>query len=201
MFVLELVQTATTTHQAWWYMVSNWNQPSALLTFPWSAMTVPVMAGIIAAVVQLFYAWQVILTPSTHTLTPHLRRIWTLSNGTFIRACTVLIILLAIAQCTSAIVVAAVFQSDATAERLARLHPEFSFWIASSFVADVLVAGCMLWVLYKAKHQSMVADTESLLLKLIVNTIGTGSAIALCGALTLALFITTVGFSFQYLPA
>ncbi|KAJ7276815.1 hypothetical protein C8J57DRAFT_1177128 [Mycena rebaudengoi] len=184
-FFLELVQTATTTHQAWWYMITNWNDPSSLLTFPWSAMTVPTMAGLIAAAVQFFYAW----------------RIWTLSTSKIIRGCTVLIIILAIAQCTSAIVVAAVFQADATAEHLASLHPEFSFWIASSFVADVLVAACMLWVLNQAKTQSMVPDTSSLLTKLIVNTIGTGSAIALCGTLTLALFLTTVGFSFQYLPA
>ncbi|KAJ6579468.1 hypothetical protein DFH09DRAFT_1445499 [Mycena vulgaris] len=139
---------------------------------------------IVAAVVQLFYAW----------------RIWTLSTGTFIRLCTGLIILLAIGQCTSAIAVAAVFQSNATPEHLASLHPEFSFWISSSFVVDVLVAACMLW-LYKVKSQSMVPSTESLLTKLIMNTIGTGSAIALCSALTLALFLTTVGFSFQYSPA
>ncbi|KAJ7249316.1 hypothetical protein C8J57DRAFT_1239777 [Mycena rebaudengoi] len=186
-FFLELVQTATTTHQAWWYMITNWNDPSSLLTFPWSAMTVPTMAGLSWSnrILQFFYAW----------------RIWTLSTSKIIRGCTVLIIILAIAQCTSAIVVAAVFQANATAEHLASLHPEFSFWIASSFVADVLVAACMLWVLNQAKTQSMVPDTSSLLTKLIVNTIGTGSAIALCGALTLALFLTTVGFSFQYLPA
>lgn len=52
-FVLELVQTATTTHQAWWYTVTNWNNPSALLTFPWSAMTVPIMAGI-STLLRLF---------------------------------------------------------------------------------------------------------------------------------------------------
>ncbi|KAJ7485530.1 hypothetical protein FB451DRAFT_59231 [Mycena latifolia] len=185
-FFLELVQTATTTHQAWWYLVTNWNQPSALLQFPWSFMTVPVMAGIIAAVVQLFYAW----------------RIWTLSSHTIIRACVYLIIFLAIAQGTIAIVVSGVFQVNPTPENLERLHPEFSSWVAASFVADVLVAGCMLWVLSQAKNQSMVSDTESLLTKLIMNTIGTGSAIALCGALTLALCAATVGkISFQYLPA
>lgn len=37
--------------------------------------------------------------------------------------------------------------------------------------------------------------------RLIGITVGTGLAIALCGALTLALFATTVGASFQYLPA
>lgn len=46
LIILELVQTATSTHQAWWYGVTNWNNPSALLEFPWSAMTLPTMSGI-----------------------------------------------------------------------------------------------------------------------------------------------------------
>ena len=43
--------------------------------------------------------------------------------------------------------------------------------------------------------------TGTLISRLVVITIGTGAAIAICGALTLALFVTTVGASFQYLPA
>lgn len=46
LIVLELVQTATSTHQAWWYGVTSWNNPSALLEFPWSAMTLPTMSGL-----------------------------------------------------------------------------------------------------------------------------------------------------------
>lgn len=48
LLILELVQTATTTHQAWYYGVTLWNSPEKLLTFPWSAPTVPIMAGISA---------------------------------------------------------------------------------------------------------------------------------------------------------
>jgi len=185
LFILELVQTVTTTHQAWWYIITDWNTPSALGGFPWSAMTVPVMAGIIAGVVQLFYAW----------------RIWTLSQGKIMRCCTVLIVFLAVAQCTSAVVGCSIFQTNPTQEHLERLHPVLYFWLVASFLTDVLVAACMLWLLYKAKSQSTVADTGTLLSKLITNTIGTGTATALCGTLTLALYVTTVGFSFQYMPA
>ena len=55
--------------------------------------------------------------------------------------------------------------------------------------------------LYTAKNQSGWSRSNNIIGRLIGITVGTGLAIALCGALTLALFATTVGASFQYLPA
>ncbi|KZT21921.1 hypothetical protein NEOLEDRAFT_1072708 [Neolentinus lepideus HHB14362 ss-1] len=185
LFVLELAQTATTTHQAWWYNVRNWNKPSALLTFPWSAMTVPMGAGIIAAIAQIFYAW----------------RIWFLSSTVVFRLIAVLIVLLALLQSITSIVVSIIFILNATPSKLLQLHPGFELWIASSFVVDVIIAGCMLWILYVKKNQNMWEYSNNVLERLIVITVGTGTAVALCGALTLTLFATTVGASFQYLPA
>lgn len=46
LLLLEVVQTVTTSHQTWWYMVTNWNNPGALVLFPWSAMTVPTIDGL-----------------------------------------------------------------------------------------------------------------------------------------------------------
>ncbi|KAI0629570.1 hypothetical protein C8Q77DRAFT_294538 [Trametes polyzona] len=185
LLVLELVQTATTTHQAWYYGVESWNNPAALLTFPWSAPTVPIMAGVIAAVAQLFYAW----------------RIWALAPNWFFKAMAILITLIALLQCFTAVVASAIFAAFLTPLKLLALHPEFELWVASSFVCDVLIAACMLWILWTAKNQSMWARSNNIISRLIGITVGTGLAIALCGALTLALFATTVGASFQYLPA
>ncbi|KAI0645040.1 hypothetical protein C8Q79DRAFT_912274 [Trametes meyenii] len=185
LLILELVQTATTTHQAWYYGVSSWNDPGALLTFPWSASTVPIMAGIIAAVAQLFYAW----------------RIWALSSSWVFRVMAVLIILLALLQSLTAIIASGIFLAFLTPQKLQSLHPEFELWVSASFVTDVLIAGCMLWILYTAKSHTVWARSNNIIGKLIGITVGTGLAIALCGVLTLALFVTTVGASFQYLPA
>ena len=55
--------------------------------------------------------------------------------------------------------------------------------------------------LWRVKSKSIWESSNNIIGKLIGITIGTGAAIALCGALTLALFATTVGLSFQYLPA
>ncbi|TFK90194.1 hypothetical protein K466DRAFT_638889 [Polyporus arcularius HHB13444] len=184
-FVLELVQTATTTHQAWWYTVTNWNNPAALLTFPWSAMTVPIMAGIIAAIVQMFYAW----------------RVFVLSSNWILCGMAILIVVLSLLQCITSIVVSVLFQLNATPVELERLRHGFELWITSSFVCDVLIAGNMLYILYTVRNQSIWERASGIVGRLIGITIGTGAAIALCGALTLGLFATTVGASFQYLPA
>ncbi|RPD57313.1 hypothetical protein L226DRAFT_159496 [Lentinus tigrinus ALCF2SS1-7] len=184
-FVLELVQTATTTHQAWWYTVTNWNNPSALLTFPWSAMTVPIMAGIIAAIVQIFYAW----------------RIFVLASNWFLCGMSILVVVLALLQSITSIVVSVMFELNRTPEELLKLQHGFELWITSSFVCDVLIAGNMLFILYTVRNQSIWERASGFVGRLIGITIGTGAAIAICGALTLALFATTVGMSFQYLPA
>ncbi|KAL1937900.1 hypothetical protein VTO73DRAFT_12793 [Trametes versicolor] len=207
LLVLELAQTATTTHQAWYYGVQLWNNPSGLLTFPWSAPTVPIMPGIIAAVAQLFYAW----------------RIWTLSPNNIFKGMVVLIVLvrehlgtvsvqyqltqwtltrqLALLQCFTALVASAIFAVYLTPAKLLALHPAFELWIATSFIADVLIAACMLWILYNAKSRTTWSRSSNTIGRLIGITVGTGLAVALCGALALALFSATVGASFQYLPA
>ncbi|OJT12092.1 hypothetical protein TRAPUB_11355, partial [Trametes pubescens] len=185
LFFMELVQTATTTHQAYYYGVELWDNPAGLAVFPWSAPTVPIMAGIIAAIAQLFYAW----------------RVWALAPNWVFKGMAVLITLLALLQCFTAVVASAIFAVFLTPEKLNDLHPEFELWVSASFVTDVLIAACMLWILYTAKSQTMWSRSNNIFGRLIGITVGTGLAIALCGALTLALFATTVGASFQYLPA
>ncbi|KAH9888313.1 hypothetical protein C8Q73DRAFT_794090 [Cubamyces lactineus] len=185
LLILELVQTATTTHQAWYYGVTLWDNPAGLLTFPWSACSVPIMAGIIAAEAQIFYAW----------------RIWRLAPNWGFKGMAILIILLALLQALTSIVASIIFAIFLTPEKLLQLHSAFELWVSSSFVTDVLIAACMLWILYTAKNQSGWSRSNNIIGRLIGITVGTGLAIALCGALTLALFATTVGASFQYLPA
>ncbi|KAI0765737.1 hypothetical protein BD413DRAFT_494677 [Trametes elegans] len=203
MFVLELVQTATTTHQAWYYGVSSWNNPAALATFPWSATTVPTMAGIRGFASPGRFSQPDDIDPLQ---SPRLRscsmpggyrpcpptgssRAWQSSSC-----------------CDCRGVDRYQFAAFLTPTKLKALHPEFEvwhlpLWVASSFVTDVLIAACMLWILYNAKNRTVWARSSNIIGRLIGITVGTGLAIAICGALTLALFATTKGSSFQYLPA
>ncbi|KAH9889263.1 hypothetical protein C8Q73DRAFT_152347 [Cubamyces lactineus] len=182
---LELVQTATTTHQAWYYGVTLWDNPAGLAKFPWSAITVPMMAGIIAAVAQMFYAW----------------RIWLLAPDLAFKCMAILVILLALLQSITATATSIIFALYLNPQKLLELHPGFELWVSSSFVADVLIAGSMLWILYTAKTRNTWSRSNNIIGRLIGITVGTGLALALCGALTMALFSTTKGASFQYVPA
>ncbi|THH17015.1 hypothetical protein EW146_g3717 [Bondarzewia mesenterica] len=181
--VLEVVQTVTTTHQTWWYMVTNWNNPASLVLFPWSAMTVPTIDGLIAALVQSFYSW----------------RIWTLSRSRTMKCISILIFVVALIQGLVAMVTASYFAAHSSRGLLNRLHPAFATWLATSLAADILVAASMLWILYTAKAHTMWPESESLIARLITNAIGTGAAVAVCGLITLILFVTSPENSLQYL--
>lgn len=47
-FFLEIAQMVTTTHETYWYLISNWDNPSDVVEghFPWSAMTIPLIDGL-----------------------------------------------------------------------------------------------------------------------------------------------------------
>ncbi|CDO69437.1 hypothetical protein BN946_scf184791.g32 [Trametes cinnabarina] len=184
LLLLELFQTATTTHHTWWFCVTNWNNPSALFAFPDTAFLIPLTAGVVASVTHLFYAW----------------RIWTLARNSWFRAMPVLIMVLSTLQCTIAIIGSILFQLNPTGEKFLSLYPEFEVWISVSFVTDVLIAGSMMWILYTAKTHSAWSQSQTIIGKLIIITMGSGLVLAICGALTLALFVAAHGANFNFQP-
>ncbi|KAJ3885002.1 hypothetical protein GG344DRAFT_70905 [Lentinula edodes] len=57
LFVVEGVQTGLMTHTAWEILAYNWGDPSILLNIPWSSATTPIIGGIVAMIVQFYFAW------------------------------------------------------------------------------------------------------------------------------------------------
>ncbi|KAI0708436.1 hypothetical protein C8Q76DRAFT_627105, partial [Earliella scabrosa] len=183
---LELAQTGTTTHNAWYYAIENWNNPMVLFTFTWSAISIPITDGVIALIAQIFYAW----------------RIWTLSRANRIfKFMAVLVVLLAITQAVAALTAAIIVSEASLDGGNSMLIEPFALWIITSFVADVLVAASMLWLLYTVKHRTVWEKSINTIGKLMVITLGTGTALALCGVLALALYSSSPSTSFQYVPA
>ncbi|KAF5318980.1 hypothetical protein D9758_018528 [Tetrapyrgos nigripes] len=80
--VLDIVQTIFATHSSWGILILGWGDPAALAAPPWTAYTFPVMCGIVAALIQIFFAW----------------RIWILGRNSIAKAAAVLTALLALAQ-------------------------------------------------------------------------------------------------------
>ncbi|KAI0066614.1 hypothetical protein BV25DRAFT_1409151 [Artomyces pyxidatus] len=182
---LDIVQTVFGTHLAWWYMISSWNNPIALESLPWSDVTIPIMCGLVAGIVQIFYAWQ----------------IWVLTKTILMHGFAALIVVVALAQSLTAVITPSLLRRDPDAQNYLHLFPGFEFWLAGSFVADILICSCMLWILYHAKTGTMWTHSESLISKLILNTIRTGTVTVVCAAIDLALFVALSDGNYHLAPA
>ncbi|KAI0055435.1 hypothetical protein BV25DRAFT_1921827 [Artomyces pyxidatus] len=182
-FCLDIAQTVFGTHQSWFFMVANWNNPAALAAVTWSVVTIPITSGCIAGMVQAFYAW----------------RIWMLKSTIITRVLTLAIIATSILQFLAAIISSALLQSNPIQENLIRLRPGFVVWLSGSFAADILVTGCMCSILYEAKTR--ISRPNAMLDRLIANTIQTGMITVICAGVELALFITLTSRNYYLAPA
>ncbi|KAJ6569336.1 hypothetical protein B0H19DRAFT_939525, partial [Mycena capillaripes] len=170
---LDVMQSAFTSHTAWWYMIQNWGNPSVLQHLPWTAAVIPIACGLISALVQIFYAF----------------RIWVLRTSPVTRVIAVLIVTLGLAQSLTGIVASTLMEGNLSEENLLRLHPYFMFWLAGAFTVDIMIATCMVWILQTAKRSSKIAQTDGLLNRLILNTVQTGTVTVIAAGLDLALFV------------
>ncbi|KAI0049155.1 hypothetical protein FA95DRAFT_1604686 [Auriscalpium vulgare] len=184
---LDIVQTAFGTHMAWFYMVKTWSNPAQIGASVWSEAMNPVMCSII----QTFYAW----------------RIWTLRKSVLTRCLTVVIVLIALSQSLTATISSVLIQINSDTKQVCdstgcenikswiqtvlRLQPEYELWLAGSFVADILISGCMVWILYTEKRDFTVTTRiESIINKLMINAIQTGLVTVACAGVELSLFVT-----------
>ncbi|KAJ7210915.1 hypothetical protein GGX14DRAFT_363078, partial [Mycena pura] len=56
LFILDFAQTIMLTHHGWWWIVTSWGTPQVFSVLVWSAAMIPFMGGLIAGIVQIFYA-------------------------------------------------------------------------------------------------------------------------------------------------
>ncbi|KAI0066609.1 hypothetical protein BV25DRAFT_1912663 [Artomyces pyxidatus] len=185
-FLLDILQTLFGIHLAWDWMITNWNNPDALAhPISWTDATIPIMCGLVAGIVQLFYAWQ----------------IWALAKSVFMHAVAALIVVVALGQSSASIISSSLLLKSLTPEEFKRLFPGFEFWLAGSFVADILISCSMIWILYNAKTETVWMKSETLFSRLIVNTIRTGSVTVVCATIDLALFVALPDGNYHLAPA
>ena len=55
--------------------------------------------------------------------------------------------------------------------------------------------------LFTAKANTIWRESETMITRLITNAIGTGATVAVCGLITIVLFVTSPEDSLQYLSA
>ncbi|THU79305.1 hypothetical protein K435DRAFT_29410 [Dendrothele bispora CBS 962.96] len=176
LFICDLVQTGLATDYSWKTLVSFRSHPTSLSQIPDTAtVSLVIISTVVAGIVQFFFAW----------------RIWHLSaEQKWFRVFPILIILVALMQVISALVVAIHFIAGGShVELLPPMTPGLTVWLVGSFIADILIVLCMVYLLRCAKNQSFSKRTESILSKLVANSIHTGAITAIVAGIELALFL------------
>ncbi|KAJ7513191.1 hypothetical protein B0H11DRAFT_2268130, partial [Mycena galericulata] len=177
-FVVELLQTIFITHASWTTLIVNHGSIDSLVTnTPWSSVTISLLNGIVGAAVQCFFAW----------------RIWMLSNSLTGRTAAVVIIAVALMQCSAATAVTVEYilsGENYDSLRLPRISRAIQTWIAGNFVCDTLITISMVIILVQAQRNSRFKNTETVLNRLIINTIETGAITAGLALIQLVLFLS-----------
>lgn len=174
--ILDMLQTGFTTQSLWFYCVQNWGNIEVFSdsVFIWTASILPIMAGLIAMTVQLFYAW----------------RIWSL-GGRWLKACSVAIGMIAITEGLSAFIGGIKYDIIASSVIPPATVPYFVIWLSGSFTCDVLIAGSMTVIFVEAKTRSHFGKTNSVINILIRHVVETAAITAFCAGVELVLFIKT----------
>ncbi|KJA23714.1 hypothetical protein HYPSUDRAFT_39550 [Hypholoma sublateritium FD-334 SS-4] len=165
-YVIEMAQTAMNGADFFFWFGSGFGNVAGLGEVHISPLDVPIFCGIIAAIVQLFFAY----------------RIFTLRRS-YLWIC-ILIILTSTLQITAAI---------ATGYRSFKLHsfthfhennlfPQaFDVWSVGNTACDTLISGTMLWLLYKSEDNGCGHSKKIIgkLVRLVVETNTLTASVAL----------------------
>jgi len=174
LFGLEIIQTAFLTHYAWVTLVSGWGIP--IDSLPWSGATFPIMSGLIALIVQLFFAW----------------RIWVLRVSIrypyFAKIMSVLIAMVAMLQGVAAIYGGIAFSVNRTWEHVEKLTWIVEIWLGGSTTCDILIAAAMITILAEASRGSPWKRSAVMINKLMIHAIETGAVTAVTALVDLVLF-------------
>ncbi|KAF7303059.1 hypothetical protein MKEN_01269400 [Mycena kentingensis (nom. inval.)] len=185
LFLLEVGQTATTSHFAYDTLVSSWGDPRVFENLPWSSLAIPIFTGIISASVQIFYAWRIYCLKGG--------RLWAqLMSGS--------IVLLALAQCFAAIISDARFAMHPQIGEISRLMLGVKIWLVGSAACDILITIALLIILTEFRRNTPWKRLESVLNRLITHTIETGLITSVVAVANVILFILFPQTNLYQLP-
>ncbi|KAF9003213.1 hypothetical protein BDQ17DRAFT_1409070 [Cyathus striatus] len=185
-FLLESVQSILIAHDAFKAYAKGFDKYAALINQYFTWLTMPIIGGIgaktytsrmkylmvffylAALIVQLFYAYRISLLKS--------------------RKPAMLIVVLAIMQCASAITAGVLASKEPNLTDLTSLRVRIiqGIWAGMSTGCDVLIAICMSYQL--TKRESVFPSTQAFVARILRLIIGTGSLTAAVAILNLVLF-------------
>ncbi|KAJ7706478.1 hypothetical protein B0H17DRAFT_1326118 [Mycena rosella] len=186
LFLLEVVQTGITSHFAYSILVTGWGNPNIFAKLPWSGLATPIFTGITSASVQIFFAW----------------RIYFLNGEKMVyRGISIAIVLLALMQSFAAIITDARFGVTIEVAELQRLMSGVKTWLIGSAICDVLISVTMVVILTEYRMKTPWKRTDSLITKLIFNTVETGAITTVVAIADVVLFIMFPSNNLHQTPA
>ncbi|THU87165.1 hypothetical protein K435DRAFT_804535 [Dendrothele bispora CBS 962.96] len=195
LFICDVAQTALATDFSWKTLVSSWGDPTILVLVPKTALSLSVVNPIISGIVQMFFAWQVIVPVKRRLSVTDLMYI----TGEYGTSAEIKSGLGLLGHKLSPHLL--FFVGGGEMQSLPALKPGFTLWLVGNFVADIFIALCMVYLLMCAKTKSFSKTTEGMLSKLVINAIHTGAVTAIVAAINLALFVSSDTNGYYEAPA
>ncbi|KAJ7474319.1 hypothetical protein FB451DRAFT_1248606 [Mycena latifolia] len=185
-YLLDIAQTAITSHFAFKVLCDGWGDPTALSNLPWSSAAIPIGTGLVSASVQIFFAWRIYVLKGENP--------WAL-------AISVLIVVLALMQSLAAITADGLFAASPTLSEIRILTVGVKVWLIGSAVCDVLITVTMIIILSRYRKNTPWKKTDGLITKLIYHTVQTGAVTSFVALVDVVLLIVDPGNLMHEAPA
>ncbi|KZV70520.1 hypothetical protein PENSPDRAFT_685375 [Peniophora sp. CONT] len=190
-FALETAQAILATQLLWRDTILVWGDVSSLNIIHWTATMVPIFDGTMTLIVQVFYAWRIWILTHTRTIRILACLVVVASMTIYLSPDPRLIgrFQLSLTQFGAAIPASVLIL-------VARGYPSVppsvgacvEIWLVGSFTGDLVIAGCMIYVLFRARSRTLWDQSQALYDRLIVNVVQTGLLTTIVAAATLALW-------------
>ncbi|KAJ3915486.1 hypothetical protein F5877DRAFT_69839 [Lentinula edodes] len=194
-FIFDILQTAFTTHYAWYVLAAGWGNPDTLIYTPWSLATIPPFTGItshleqVSSMGQCFFAW----------------RIWILSMGDT----NFLVVIFAIVLSSAGSLAAALYCGVAVGinnnsvrnhklNTAQSLDKEVIAWLSLSAACDLIITAVLVLQLV-AKRKESFTSVNHVLHRAIRMTIETGAATTMLVFVELALYLNAGTASWYFI--
>ncbi|KAF8185315.1 hypothetical protein K438DRAFT_1974024 [Mycena galopus ATCC 62051] len=198
--LLELAQTGVSSHYAYWILALGWGNTTVLEILPWSCLATPVLIGITAALVQIFFSWRIYvligktLWACVVTSVIVLVRIFVSHTPSILFVYADLPELqLALAQSVTIFIVMAQVARAMTLTNVPKITVGVKVWLILAAVCDVLITATLIIIFSQYRVQmpweERRSGTDTFIVKLMLNTAETGAVTSATALIDLALFL------------
>jgi len=183
-YILEVAQTVLLMENAWRVFASGFGNIDEFDKVETSWLSVGILGGIVAFMVQSFYAY----------------RIYVLSQS---RVVAGIILIMALASYSGSLATSISLEQARIFSKLflqqSRIFGLFGLWQSAGTTCDVLIAACMTYYL-KRLSQGGMAQTQRVVARLLRLTVETGAVTATISIISVAVYYSFTQFQYYEVP-